>query len=196
MTMINDAERDKIGIQKAFEFINADPGRVFYLFIRRAEYFFGLERRALTFFYSNGYFGHLSPVTLGSIFVLVCLPFVIVCTSSVVSLGLINKWSDETWLLAFFFAGYITPHLLIIAEDRFHLTIVPFLVILAAQCWDGGWLSIRKNWEKSNSKKVSLVLASAIVLLLLTTWGLELWRDTDKLVLLFGPNGNHTYFSY
>jgi hypothetical protein len=105
-------------------------------------------------------------------------------------------WRKETWLLGLFFVGYITPHLLIIAEDRFHLATVPFLAILAAQCWTGGWSSIRQRWTGSKIGKVMLILASAAILLLLANWGLELWRDTDKLALLFSLNGNQTYFSY
>jgi hypothetical protein len=27
-------------------------------------------------------------------------------------------------------------------------------------------------------------------------WGLELWRDAGKLALLFGPNGNRSFFPY
>ena len=195
MTMMNDAERDKVGIQKTLEFIKADPGRVFTLFLRRTGYFFGLERRALTFFYSNDFFGHIPAPALGGIFALFCLPFVFVSTSGVAGLAL-THWRKETWLMALFFAGYITPHLLIIAEDRFHLTIVPYLAILAAQSWTGGWSSIRQRWAGSKAGKVVLILASAAILLLLANWGLELWRDADKLALLFGPNGNQAYFSY
>jgi hypothetical protein len=195
MTMMNDAERDKVGIQKTLEFINADPGRVFTLFLRRTGYFFGLERRALTFFYSNDYFGHIPSPVLGGIFALICLPFISVSTSAVAGLAL-THWRKETWLMALYFAGYITPHLLIIAEDRFHLTTVPLLAILAAQCWSGGWSSIRQLWTGSKGGKVALILASVAILLLLANWGLELWRDADKLALLFGPNGNQAYFSY
>ena len=195
MTMMNDAERDKVGIQKTLEFIKADPGRVFTLFLRRTGYFFGLERRALTFFYSNDIFDHILSPALGGIFALFCLPFVFVSTSGVAGLAL-THWRKETWLMALFFAGYITPHLLIIAEDRFHLTIVPYLAILAAQSWTGGWSSIRQRWAGSKAGKVVLILASAAILLLLANWGLELWRDADKLALLFCPNGNQAYFSY
>ncbi len=195
MTMMNDAERDKVGIQKTIEFIKADPGRVFTLFLRRTGYFFGLERRALTFFYSNDFFGHIPAPALGGIFALFCLPFVFVSTLSAVGLAL-THWRKETWLMALFFVGYITPHLLIIAEDRFHLTTVPFLAILAAQCWTGGWSSIRQRWAGSKAGKIALVLASVAILLLLANWGLELWRDADKLALLFDPTGNQSYFSY
>ena len=195
MTIMNDAERDKLGIQKTLEFIKTDPGRVFTLFLRRTGYFFGLERRALTFFYSNDFFGHIPTPGLGGIFALICLPFFFVSTSAVAGLAL-TQWRKETWLMALFFAGYITPHLLIIAEDRFHLTTVPLLAILAAQCWSGGWSSIRQLWTGSKGGKVAIILASVAILLLLANWGLELWRDADKLALFFGPNGNQAYFSY
>lgn len=195
MTMMNDSIRDKVGVQKALEFIKADPGRVFYLFLRRAGYFFGLERRALTFFYSNDFFEHIPALALGGIFALFCLPFVFVSTSGVAGLALMT-WRKETWLLALFLAGYISPHLIIIAEDRFHLATVPFLAILTAQCWVGGWPSIRQRWAGSKIGKVALILAAVAILLLLANWGLELWHDADKLSLLFGPDGNQSYFSY
>jgi hypothetical protein len=195
MTMMNDAERDRVGIQKSLEFIKADPGRVIYLFLRRSGYFFGLERRVITFFYSNDFFGYIPFAVLGGIFTIFCLPFVLVSTSGVAGLAVMH-WRKETWLMALFLIGYISPHLLIIAEDRFHLTTVPFLAILASQCWTGGWSSIRQRWGGSKAGKVALILATALILLLLANWGLELWHDAGKLNLLFGSNGNQTYFSY
>jgi hypothetical protein len=195
MSMMNDSERDQVGFQKTFEFIRTEPARVFYLFLRRAGYFFGLECRALIYFYSNDYFGHIpSPVLVG-ILTLFCLPFVIVSTSGVAGLAL-THWRKETWLMALFLIGYITPHLLIIAEDRFHLAIVPLLAILAAQYWTGGWLPLRQQWAISSTRKVWLILAFITILLLLANWGMELGRNADKLAQLFGPNGNQTYFSY
>ena len=55
---------------------------------------------------------------------------------------------------------------------------------------------MRQVWSGSMAGRVALVLAAVAILLLLANWGLELWRDADKLVLLFGQNGNTTYFSY
>src|SRR5258708_40056587 len=59
LTIADDAERERVGTQKALEFIRADPGRFWYLALRRLGYFFGLERRALAYFYSNNFFGHI-----------------------------------------------------------------------------------------------------------------------------------------
>jgi hypothetical protein len=195
MTMMNDSERDEVGIQKALGFIKADPGRVLYLFVRRAGYFFGLERRVLTFFYSNNYFGYIPTPVLGGIFAVLCLPFVFVSTSGAMGLALAN-WRKETWLMVLLLAGYIAPHFLIIAEDRFHLTTIPFMAILAAQFWTGGLTAIRERWTGSKAGKVALAFGTIAILLLLANWGWELWRDSDKLALLFGPTGNQAYFSY
>jgi len=197
MTMMNDAERDKIGIAKALEFIRADPGRVVYLFFRRAGYFFGLERRALTYFYSNNFFGHLPAAVVGGVLALFCLPFMVVSTSATLGLALL-RWRDrpETWLLAFLLVGYIAPHLVIIAEDRFHLTTVPFLAMLAAFFWTSGWSALRARWNESKAGRIIVLVSLTFVLLLVANWGWELWRDWDILVQLLGPNGNTLYLSY
>ncbi len=194
LTILDDAERDKVGLERAWGFIRADPGRFPYLIVRRAGHFFGLERRALTYFYSNNFFGYLPTPLLLALAAVVCLPFVFVSTSAAIGLALI-RWQRQTWLLAVLFLGYITPHLLILGEDRFHLTLVPFLSILAAYCWVAGWPAIQARWQ-TRSGRVALLLAALAILLLCANWGLELWRDADKLAQLFGPQGNQTYFGY
>jgi hypothetical protein len=194
MSMLDDAKRDDIGIAKAREFILADPGRVPYLMVRRFGYFFGLERRALTYFYSNNFFGYIPTPGLLAIAAVMLLPFMAVSTSAAYGLALIH-WNRATWLLALLFFGYITPHILIIAEDRFHLTLVPFLAILAASFWIGG-LPVLKERARTRTGKIALALASVVIVLLFLNWGLELWRDADKLMKLLGPLGNQTYFPY
>jgi 4-amino-4-deoxy-L-arabinose transferase-like glycosyltransferase len=179
---------------EAWEFIQADPARFPYLILRRAGYFFGLERRALTYFYSNNFFGHISNPLLMTMAVLFCLPFVIVSLSAVLGLVL-TKWNNGTSLLLLIMGGYIVPHLLIIAEDRFHLALLPFFAILSAVFWSQGFHFVKKRWMTPAGRWM-LAIASVTMLLLITNWTLELVRDADKLMLLFGPSGNQTYFPY
>jgi hypothetical protein len=194
LPMLDDGVRDQIGRARAWEFIKADPARVPYLVLRRAGYFFGLERRALTYFYSNNFFGYLPTALLLFIAAIVCIPFMVIGTSGVLGLSTL-RWRKQTWLLGVLFIGYISPHLFIIAEDRFHLAIVPFLAILAAWCWTGGRSAIKERWATRNGRIV-IVLACLVVVLLISNWGLELWRDADKIVQLLGPQGNLSFFSY
>jgi hypothetical protein len=195
MTMLDDGERDEIGQAKAREFILADPARVPYLVLRRAGYFFGLERRALTYFYTNNFFGYIqTPVLLGVAFI-VLAPFVIVSISAALGMALIS-WNKQTLLLALFILGYVTPHLLILGEDRFHLALIPCLMIFAVQFWASGFSALRTRWDANRAGKVVVIIAMAMVVFLIFNWTTELYRDADKLVLLLGPQGNYASFSY
>jgi hypothetical protein len=194
--ILDDRLRDKIGTQKAIEFIRADPSRVLTLAVLRLGHFFELERRALTFFYSNNFFGFISTPLLLTLALLLLLPFVVVSISSIFGLVLAEWRRKEVILLGLVLLTYLIPHVLILAEDRFHLTIVPFMAILAARYWDGGYWDLKSLYSSSKIGKILFIIACLAVALLCINWGYELSRDSDKLVLLFGPNGNHTGFPY
>ncbi len=194
--MLDDGLRDKIGTAKAIEFIRADPSRVPVLALMRLGHFFGLERRALTYFYSNNFFGYISTPLLLTLALLLLLPFMVVSTSSAFGLILADWRRQEVILLGLVLLTYLSPHVLILAEDRFHLTIIPFLAILAARCWDGGYMDLKSQYNRSRTGKILVIVACLAVTLLFINWGYELSRDSDKLMLLFGPNGNHTGFPY
>jgi len=99
-------------------------------------------------------------------------------------------------LLVLLLIGYLLPHVLILSEDRFHLALVPYLAILAAQLWVNGFAPIKSRWHESQVGKLVVVIAVLCVFLLLINWGVELTRDADKISQLLGPNGNQTYFPY
>ena len=190
---LDDSQRNQIGLEKAFEFIRQMPERVPYLMLRKLGYFFGLERRAITYFYSNDFVGYLPPPYLILFFVVFTLPFVLLSLFTVLVLpGLV--WKNDQLLVGMVFLSYLAPHLLLLSEPRFHLTLVPFLVVFAAYSWVErrsvvANLNPQTGWWK-------LALALVLIGLLLFNWGFELWSDADKLRLLFGPDGNTAYFSY
>lgn len=194
MPYLDDGVRDEIGQAKALEFIRSDPGRIPYLMGRRLGYFWGLERRALTYFYSNNYFGYIPALYLIPISIILLLPFVLLCVSASFGLAIL-KWDKVNFLLVLLILGYITPHIFILGEDRFHLTLVPFLVIAAAHCWGESWQGIRQRWQTSNGK-IAIKLAIMVSLLLIINWTTELLRDKAILSLLFSPGGNVSYLPY
>jgi 4-amino-4-deoxy-L-arabinose transferase-like glycosyltransferase len=194
--MLDDGLRDQIGTAKAIEFIRNDPTRVVTLAVMRARHFFGLERRALTYFYSNNFFGFIATPLLLAVGLLFLLPFVVVSTSSEYGIVLANWRRHEVVLIGLALLTYIVPHILLLAEDRFHLTIVPFLAIFAARFWDSGLKQLKQLYGSSVVGKILVITATIIVLLLLLNWGNELARDYDKLVVLFGPEGNTSGFPY
>ena len=195
LTTLDDAERDKGGTQKAIEFIKAQPERFIPLAVNRLGFFFGLEKRVLMYFYGNNIIGFIPFSLLLTISAILLLPFVFISISAALGISLL-QWKPEHILLGLLFIGYILPHVFILSEDRFHLALVPYIAILAAQFWVNGFDTFLAHWNESRIGKVMLVLAIFTAILLVTNWGLELTRDWDKIAQLLGPAGNQSYFPY
>ena len=195
LPILDDAERDKIGTEKAIEFIKAQPERFVPLAINRLGFFFGLEKRVLMYFYGNDLLGFIPLSLLLTISAILLLPFVIISTSAALGLSLL-RWNPQTCLLALLLFCYTIPHVFILAEDRFHLALVPYFAILAAWFWVNGFKALSLRWQESQSGKILLILSILSVILLVTNWGLELVRDWDKIAQLLGPSGNQSYFPY
>ncbi len=185
----------RIGTEKAIGFIEAQPERFLPLAINRLGFFFGLEKRVLMYFYSNNLLGHVPRPSLLAISAVLLLPFVFVSLSAALGLVFLHN-KPEHILLVFLLTGYLLPHVLILSEDRFHLAILPYLAILAAQVWVNGLAPFRLRWQESRAGKVIVTIAILCAFLLIVNWGFELARDADKISQLLGPNGNQTYFPY
>ncbi|MRS03735.1 hypothetical protein EG832_11030, partial [bacterium] len=149
LTILDDAERDRIGTQKAVEFIRAEPERFLPLAINRLGFFFGLEKRVLMYFYGDNVLGYIPLPALMSLFLLIILPFVVISISAALGVAILPM-HPPVILLGILFITYILPHVLILSEDRFHLALVPFIAILAAHLWTSGLPSIIFRWKESN----------------------------------------------
>jgi hypothetical protein len=195
LPILDDAERDRLGTRKAMEFVAAQPGRFLPLAINRLGFFFGLEKRVLMFFYSNNILGYIPLPLLLATAAILLLPFVII--SILAAFGLVHlQRTPAHILLIFLFMGYILPHVFILSEDRFHLALVPYIAILAAQAWVHGLASLRARWHESIPGRFALPVAVCIAFLLFLNWGLELMRDADKISQILGPTGNQSHFPY
>lgn len=197
---LDDGERNMLGTQLALDYIKQDPGRVPSLVASKLGYFFGLERRAISYFYTNNFFGPIPTVPLVALFLLFTLPFPIIATLAAVSMPFVHFTRQHALMLLLLLA-YILPHALLMAEDRFHLAILPVLAVYAGWAWQHGpaaLLALRSSAQRITlrSSVPRLLAAGLLVALLWLNWGLELHRDSAKLAQLFGPDGNHAGFSY
>ncbi|MBK9927870.1 MAG: hypothetical protein IPP66_21570 [Anaerolineales bacterium] len=195
LPILDDAVRDKVGTQKAVEFIKTQPERFVPLAVNRLGFFFGLEKRVLMYFYANDILGYIPLPILLTISAILLLPFVVISVSASLGLALLKRTS-QTELLLLLFGAYILPHVFILAEDRFHLALVPYIAILASQFWVNGLNTLSARWHESQTGKILVMVGVICAVLLLLNWGLELHRDWDKIAQLLGPKGNQSYFPY
>lgn len=186
--ILDDSVRDRLGTQRALQFIQADPDRFLPLALSRLGYFFRLELRILTYFYSNNFFGYIPVVPLILLGLFFSLPFAIVSISA--CFGAVRLPSSSARLLLFLlFAGYLLPHIFILSEERFHLALVPFLAILSGLAWKGDTGAVgRPAWVRL----ISILLSVA----LLFNWAYQLGSESGKFTRILGPNGNHSSLPY
>ena len=189
MSILDDGQRDQLGTQQALGFIEQAPARFPYLAMRRLGYFFNLELRAFTYFYANNFLGYIPPAGMLLAFAALALPFIIVSLSAAFGWALLPR-RPETLLLLLLFAGYLLPHVFILSEERFHLTLVPFFAIAAAAFWERGWavLRTRSPWV--------IAACALLAILLLLNWGLQLGENWHTLLAMLGPAGNQIYLPY
>ncbi|HMB21939.1 MAG TPA: hypothetical protein VKP08_03860, partial [Anaerolineales bacterium] len=195
LPILDDAERDRVGTEKAIQFIKAQPERFLPLAANRLGFFFGLEKRVLMYFYSNNIIGYIPLPWLLTISAILLLPFAVISIAAASGLSYL-RWKPEHLLLGLLLIGYTLPHIFILAEDRFHLALVPCIAILAAQFWVNGAAPLHVRWHESWSGKLMVILAMSAILLLVVNWEVELIRDADKISQLLGPNGNQSHFPY
>ncbi|MDX1600812.1 MAG: glycosyltransferase family 39 protein, partial [Anaerolineales bacterium] len=195
ITVLDDAERDRIGRRMAWEFIKDDPGRVPGLMLSKLGHFWGLEDRAFIYLYSNGLLGPLPPPVVVALYTLLIVPLIFVLPLAIV--GWILPPHARAWqLIGLLFAWYIGVHLLILSDARFHLALIPLLAALAARGltkWDD-WFQRVKHGEPRARRAAAL--AAGLICLAFLNWGLELASQADQLAILFGPDGWQAGFHY
>jgi 4-amino-4-deoxy-L-arabinose transferase-like glycosyltransferase len=188
---LDDSVRNDLGMQAGMEFIRNDPALAVELTFNKLGYFFSLERRALTYFYASNFFGYIPPAILTPLFLLFVLPFPILATLAAAALPFV-RLSKARLFVYLLSLAYLAPHLILIAEERFHAALLPFIAVLAGYAWH----SRRELVAAARVNRVQLAFAALLIGLLWLNWGSELLRDAEKLAILFGPQGNTAGFSY
>lgn len=195
LRIMDDAERDDFATREALGFIRADPGRVPSLMIRKFADFWGLEDRALVYFYSNGLLGYVPQPWLTLGYLALILPLVIVITLGTLGLAFPPDESRRGLVLGVI-AGYLLPHVMLFAEDRFHLVLVPFIAAYAGHTLAGGRRLLVRSFAPRHHARWRWAAAIAVLLIFYSVWGWEAAQQWDKYVALAGPDGWKLGWSY
>jgi len=195
VTITDDAARDQVGRERALAFIKQDPGRIPKLMLAKLGHLWGLEDRAFIFFYSQGLLGTLPAWAVLSIYLVLILPLIIVLPPAII--GFTLRWGGPAWWLAgLLLAWYVGIHVLIMAEERFHLALVPILAALAARGLTDIARRRRGSSVSGGAPRLALTLAGVLIGLACLNWGLELIHHSPELTVLLGPGGSSAHFNY
>jgi 4-amino-4-deoxy-L-arabinose transferase-like glycosyltransferase len=192
LRILDDDARDRWAMAQAVDFIRADPARAASLIVRRLGYFWGLEDREMLYFYSSGIFGAVPQPWLGLAYLLLVLPLVLTALAAPFGLALTPR---HRWVLLGLFATGMLPHLLILAEPRFHLALVPLLAPYAAAAWTQPGLAGRIR-QGLRGREPAWIAACAAGLVLLAIWVSHLHQEWPQLVAAMGPDGSRLHFAW
>ena len=191
MNILDDGERDQFCMQQAIDFIRKDPfeaGR--RVFVRLLK-LLGPEDREFFYFYSNNLIGAIPQPWLAIIYALLVIPW-----GATLILGAVGIWQNRhhnmvVSLIILFLIWDGLPHLLIIAEPRFHLAMVPVLIPFAVFTL----ASKERIHGRYFFRRENLTIA-IIFLLLISIFLLGFASDFPRLMAIMGEGGNKLYLSY
>jgi hypothetical protein len=141
----------------------------------------------LIYFYGNGFLGRWPGWLLGLVLLLAWVPLMVLAPAGAVGLAC-GPLERRTGLVALLVVYYTGAHVLIMAEPRFHVPLLPVVAVLAAYAFTARPWRRSRPWQRG--------VAIALVVLLLANWGLALVRDWHTLAALFGPDGTHLGLPY
>lgn len=188
IAILDDAERNRVGSQLAWQFIRQDPGRIPLLTLQKVAHFWGLEDRAFAYLYSNSLFGPWPPLMVGGALFLLSLPLVVTLPLAIAGWALCDR--NRAWrLLTLLFAWYIGIHALIMSEERFHFALVPMIAAFAAAGLTR-WPAMRRKLHGGDrTVRHRLALALVLIALALVNWGWEIGANLNRYRLLMEPAG-------
>lgn len=188
LTIVDDSARDQIARQQAWQFIRQEPGRVPRLIAWKAAHFWGLEDRAFSYLYSNDLLGRWPPVFVAGALLITSLPLVLTLPFAILGWSLTDR-SRQWQILSLLFGWYVGIHLLVMAEERFHFSLLPMLAAFAALFFS----QRRQLWHRLRrgdpSLQRRLLLATILLLMAFSSWGFEIDRNYDQYRRLIEPGG-------
>ncbi len=193
LIILDDTQRDRFCSSQVIQFIRDNPGQAPVRFFRRAAFFLAAEDRELFYFYTNNFFGDIPQPWLGLLYLAIILPWFAVGLFAFLGLSVAPNRS-LVWLALALVAGYSLPHLLIIAEPRFHLALVPVLMPFAvwgfAHCREA-MARLQNRWPSLSTWSLRFGLLALVIFWI---WGFALhW---NRIVSALGPGGNTMRFFY
>lgn len=134
LKFFDDPSRMAYTTPQAWQFIRNDPLEALVRVVRKTAFFLGVEDKEMVYFYTNNQLGKIPQPWLAVLYGVVILPWLVILALAPLGM-LIHPQKPAAALSLLLVLGYTLPHLLVIAEPRFHMALVPILIPFAASAW-------------------------------------------------------------
>lgn len=170
---------DKLAMKEAVRFIGENPGLTVQRDIIKFFDFWGLERE-LVAGANSGFFGSIPTAAIAALGVVICGVYVLVLFAGVFGAALTPPDRRTHALFLLLIAFMCAVHTLVFAHSRYHLPIMPFVMVYAAAAVTGS-----NVWAAR--KRPTFWLASGFCAVVTAGWVWNLLAgDFDKLRVVVG----------
>lgn len=186
MTAHNEVERDRLFYKKGFEFIKENPINVLCLDLEKFAYFLGIPNKFFANYFENRFINPIPKWLFIILAPLTVLPYIILLPFAIFGIVFYQKWDRKAYLLILLIFYYTLMHSLILAEVRYHLQIMPFLIIFAtygACSINRVQSEIRSGYPKTKRKMIIFFLLTAV---LIASWYYSTYYWLSKIMILIG----------
>ncbi|MEA1907574.1 MAG: glycosyltransferase family 39 protein [Euryarchaeota archaeon] len=168
-TSDDEVEREKLFYEKGFLFIRENPIDVLRLDIKKFSYLWGFP---LHFFgmHLNDMFINPIPKWLFIVLApLTILPYIALLPLAIIGVVFYQNWNKSTYLLILIIFYYTLIHSVILAETRYHLQIIPYLIVFAAYgiCKLNNVRSEFRLGDPATKRKMNIFFLSIMVLIVI-----------------------------
>lgn len=130
---LSETEKNDVVTRKAFEYMLANPGATAVRMLGRLVDFWGQERLVINHLVAN-YYGHVSPVLTVLNIGIIVGGYSLVMAGACFGCFFTRLRAFE--IFGLLFIGYYTAmHLLVFAHPRYHLPLLPLVILLAARAY-------------------------------------------------------------
>ena len=170
VNMTNEVQCDKLCYKKGFEFIKEKTSKFLVFGAKKFAYFWGF---ILPFFtcYLYGYFINPIPKWLFMLLApLTVLPYAIVLPLAIFGIIFYQKWDKKASLLLLLIFYYVLIHSIIVSSTRFHLPLIPFLIVFASYGACSMERIISEIRLRNFKTKRKLILFFILIMFLILIW--------------------------
>lgn len=169
INMTDEVQRDRLGYKEGFKFIRENPCTFLFLCVKRFSNFWGLPIWFFIFYEYNYFIIPISKLSFMVLAPLTVIPYIILIPLSIFGI-IFHSRSAKTSLLLLLISYYTIVHTIVMSTHRYHIAIVPFLIIFAIY----GACSMNKVRHETESGDLKtrrkLKLFFVLILLLILVW--------------------------
>lgn len=175
----DEVKRDKLFYEKGCEFIKENPITVIGLDLKKFAYFWGFPFHFFALHLNDQFINPIPKWLFMVLAPLTILPYMLLIPLAIFGITFYQKWDRKAYLLILLIFYYTLLHSIILAETRYHLQIIPFLIVFAAYgvCSINRVLSEIRSGDSKTKRKMMMFFLLSVVLIAIWYCSIYYWLD-------------------